>query len=81
MAEEEIEVKPSVERIPDEYFMQDEYHKQIHFHIFSISSSKARQKVEHFKNTLIQDHYTFFEHSLEDHNCENILNRSKYLFR
>lgn len=75
--EEEIEVKPSIEKIPDEYFVED-CNKKIHVHLISVSNLEAKNKANSFKYTLPEDGYILFEHSLESDNCKALLNDSKY---
>lgn len=75
--EEEIVVKPSTDKIPDEYIIQKDNKVQVH--TFSFSSSEAKNKVKCFEETLPLDYYIFFHHSLESDNFNDLLNNSKYL--
>lgn len=75
--DDEIVVKPSIDGIPDEYFIGESSIK-IHVHLFSISNSEAKDKLNYFKETLPEDGYIFFEHSLESDNCKELLNGSKH---
>lgn len=77
--DEEIEVKPAIDNIPDEYFVGDNCTK-IHVHLFSISNSEAKNKVDCFKETLPEDGYILFDHSLKSDNCKDLLNDSKDFF-
>lgn len=75
--DETIEVKPAIDTIPDEYIVEDSCTK-IHVHLFSISNLEARNKVNYFKETLPEDGYILFNHSLESDNCKELLNYSKH---
>lgn len=74
--QEEIELKPPIELIPDEYEHFTDQGK-IHVHIFSVSHEDAQSKVKSFKDNLGDSDFKLIEHSLEKDNCVDILNGSK----
>lgn len=81
MEEEEIEIKPPIDRIPDEYEHFTEENRKIHVHIFSIAAVEAKEKVKCFRESLMDKDFPISEYSLETDNCDNILNESKYFLK
>lgn len=74
--QEEIEIKPPIELIPDEYEHFANIGK-IHVHIFSVSHEDAQNKVKSFLENLSEEDFKVHEHSLETDNFVEIVNGSK----
>lgn len=79
MEDEEIEIKPPIDTIPDEYehFTEDS-NKKNHVHIFSTADSEAQNKVKCFQKSLFDKDFEKFEHRLETEIWDDTLNKSKY---
>lgn len=80
MEDEEIEIKPPIDRIPDEYeHFQDNSDKKIHVHIFSIQNSEIQDKVKCFREKLVNKDFDIYEHSLEKDDWNETLKESKHV--
>lgn len=76
MEDIKITIKPSIEKIPDEYEHFTEKEK-IEVHIFSSSGEDAQNKVKEFRNVFNERDFVCKQYSLENDNCPIILNNSK----
>lgn len=77
---EKINVKPSIEIIPDEYrCFEGENNEKILVYTFCSSSSESQNKVKYFEKSLGQKYFEVTECSLENDNCKEVLINSTYV--